>query len=129
MWVNIIIMMLIFNLSMTVANQIWTDSWGQTSSVLQDPNVRFGAVSTAGLVEETETVFGYILRVPQMIVDFFKFIWQFISMGNQVRDVIKIVFPHAPMPSSIITLMNVFSRFLYTFVIIGIIGGDRFNLS
>ena len=129
MWVNIIIMMLIFNLSMTVANQIWTDSWGQSSTTLQDPNVRFGAVSTSGLLEEKEGVFGFILRVPEMIIEFFKFIWQFISMGNQVRDVIKIVFPHAPMPSSIIFLMNTFSRFLYTFVIIGIVGGDRFNIS
>ncbi len=122
-------MMLIFNLSIAVANEIWVKGWGQSASTLQDPDVRFDAVTTSGLIQEEELVVGYILRIPQMIIDLFKFVWQFVSMGNQVRDVIKIVFPTAPMPSSIITLMNVFSRFIYSLVIIGIIGGDRFNIS
>lgn len=127
-WLMIVMMMLAFNFSITIANEIFIKSWGQGSSPMADPVIKFADVSTSGLTYEAIPLVGFILRGMGMIADFFKSVWNFVRVGSQIKQIFAATFGASIVfPESIKLMLDGISLFMYSFTLIMIILGQRFD--
>jgi hypothetical protein len=116
--IEIAVIMLVFNLSLAVVNEM--DIFGIGTEIHPEYATRAemqAKLPSAEALQEETGVFGFIQRGLNAMFSLLNLMRNIVFMGSQINDIMKTAFGLS-IPSTLVTLLNATCSFIYSIAVI-----------